>query len=115
MTVTNPGRPCRIVIAQTRDAQIDLARGDVKASLIVEGQLCQHWLAKLVAGAGNMEAATLEVTNSHAGSVGIDEVPDLTTAVGEDSGFILAVKQLAIAEEETGGDAVAERLRLEIL
>lgn len=82
---------------------------------LVNWQLCQGRFAKLVAGGGDTEATPFEVANGHAGSVCVDKVSDLAATIGEDGRLVFSIEQLAVTDEETSSDSVAEWLRLEIL
>lgn len=83
--------------------------------LISEGKLRQCRLAELLTGSRYVEAAPLEVTDGHAGSVCVNKVSDLPAAVGQDGCFIFAIEKLAVDNEKTSGDSVAEGLRLQVL
>jgi hypothetical protein len=89
--------------------------GYVELCFVAERQLAEDRFTKLFAGAWNVESASLEVAYSHTRSVGVDKVSDLAAAVGEDGCFIFAVEQLAVPNEESRSDSVAEGLRLEVL
>lgn len=82
---------------------------------LVKWQLRQSRFTKLVAGGGDAEATPFEVANGHAGSVCVDKVSDLAATVGEDGRLVFSIEQLAVTDEETSSDPVAEWLRLQIL
>lgn len=87
----------------------------MELSSVDEWQLYQNRLTELVARLRNMETAAFQVANGHTRSVRIDEVANLAATVGQNGRLVFAVEKLAVSYQETGGDSVAKRLRLEIL
>ncbi len=77
--------------------------------------LAERGLPKFGAFLWNREAPALEVADGQTGSVRVDKVADLAAAVGENGRFILSVDELAVVDEQAGGDTMADGFRLELL
>lgn len=80
-----------------------------------DGEPCQCLLLELDTGRWDPEAAALEITDSQARSIRVNEVPRSCAAIRKDSGIVLAIQELAIVDEQTSSIAVAERCRLHLL
>lgn len=87
----------------------------MQLGLAPDRDLTERRLSELCALCRYLEAASLEVADGQAGGVRVNKVPDLAAAVGEDGSFVLAIDELAVVDQQPGGHAVAEGLRLQCL
>lgn len=71
--------------------------------------------AELGAGRRDDEAPSLQVANGQTRRKGVHKVPGSPSAVGQDRRLVLSIQQLAVVDEQSRGDAVAQRLGLELL
>lgn len=78
-------------------------------------QVAQNGFAKWCAILGDLEAASLEVADGKAGCIGVHEIPDLPSTIGEYGCIILAFQKLAVVDEKFRGGLVTQRLRLQLL
>lgn len=74
------------------------------------GDLAERRLSELGAIWRDLETPSLQVANRETGSVRVYKVSHLSAAVRKNCCFILAVDELAVVDEQTGGDAVAKWL-----
>lgn len=77
--------------------------------------LGEDWFPKLGAAARNSKVSSLQVTDGQACRIRVYKVSGNATTVCEDGGLILSLEQVAVVYQQTSGDAVAERLRFELL
>ena len=78
-------------------------------------QFRQCRLLEIRTRGGDLEASALEITNRKTRSVRVHKVSCQAAAISENGGFILAVKNLTVADKHPGGISVAQRLCFHLL
>jgi len=115
MTIADPGTPRGIRSRQRRETESDLSRAHMQLRVVSYCELAQRRLPKFCALLRYRKASTLQVANGQTRGIRVDKVADLPAAVGENRRFILAIHQLAVVDEQSGGYAMTKGLRLEFL
>lgn len=115
MAIAHPRTPRSIRRRQRGKTEPNLPGAHMQPRLVANRNLAQRRFAKFGALFRNRKPPPLKVANSQARGVRVDKVADLPTAVGQDGRLVFAVHQLAVVDEQPGGDAVAERFGLEFL
>lgn len=77
---------------------------------VANGQLAQDRFAKLGALSRNGKATPLQITDGQTCGVGINEVSNLSTAVGKNSRFVFSFEEFAIVDQQPRRHSVAKRL-----
>ena len=116
VAVADPGVPCRGRLAKPGKARPDLCFRDVQLGCaITERDPAQRRLAKRRTGRRYAEAGPLQVANGEAGGVRVDEIARPTPTVCVERRIVFPVEQMAIVDEKPRGNAVTQRLGLELL
>lgn len=115
VAVADPGVPRRVRSRQCRETKVNFLRADMENWRFIGVHRAQSRLLELGTRRWDAELAPLEIADRQACGVGVDEVAELAATIGENCSLILPVEELAVADEESGGDTMAERLQFECL
>lgn len=77
--------------------------------VVPHGDLGKRGFSKLGTFLGDSETPAFQITNREACSVRVDKIADFAPAIRQDGGFVLAVHELAVVDQQPSGNAMTER------